>query len=101
MPKSFCQNGLLCSISTPEISSFPAIFRQKDCGFFRDLKKSSKPMPISLGMLELTAKMQQWDTKFLEDAYSSNNYQEPSMMSRLWPIMADYGRLWPIMADLR
>jgi len=26
-------------------------------------------------MLELAAKMQRWDTKFLEDAYSSNNYE--------------------------
>lgn len=38
-------------------------------------KKSPKPVPISLGMLELAARMQRWDTKFLEDAYSSNNYE--------------------------
>lgn len=43
-------------------------------------RKSPKPVPISLGMLELAAEMQRWDTKFLEAAYSNNNYERPETM---------------------
>jgi hypothetical protein len=43
------------------------------------LKKSSKSVPISLGMLELATKMQRWDSKVLEHAYLHNNYEEPTI----------------------
>ena len=37
-------------------------------------RKAKNPIPISLGMLELAAKIHLWDTKVLEEAYMSNNY---------------------------
>jgi hypothetical protein len=38
------------------------------------MKKQAFSHPISLGMLELAAKMKRWDVKVLEDAYLRNDY---------------------------
>ncbi len=38
-------------------------------------RKKSAKKPITLGMLELAARMSKWDSKILEQAYSNNDYQ--------------------------
>jgi len=54
---------------------FSRYFPSEGLWLFPRFRKSRESVPISLGMLELAAKMQRWDTKFLENAYSSNNYE--------------------------